>query len=452
LITRNKMLTMKRICLITLIAFALPAFVLAQPVEQRVKIVVSPNHADWNYEMGENVKFNVTVLKYGVPCNNVSISYEIGPERMVPRQKAVIQLKNGQGSLQGGTMNTPGFLRCIVTVTDEGVKFRNLATAGFSVAAIKPTVSTPADFVNFWQAAKDTLAKIPLNTKMILLPERCTENVNVYEVNLQNYNRTRLYGIVCIPKAPGKYPAMLLVPGAGVRSYAGHTDIAEKGVITLEMDIHGIPITLEERLYESLRVGVLKDYPSYNLDDKDRYYYKRVYMGCIRANDFLCSLPQFDGVHLGVLGGSQGGALAIVTAALDKRITAAVSMYPALSDLTGYLFGRAGGWPHFLDKNNIAYNNTKEKLNTIPYYDVVNFAKMVTVPIKMSWGYNDEVCPPTTSYAVYNSITSVKSVDIVQDTGHWSYPEQAAKLWNWLLLQLKSKPKVAGNKYKTRNF
>ena len=42
-----------------------------------------------------------------------------------------------------------------------------------------------------------------------------------------------------------------------------------------------------------------------------------------------------------VQGGSQGGALAIVTAGLDKRVTACVANHPALSDMAGYKAGRA---------------------------------------------------------------------------------------------------------------
>ena len=51
---------------------------------------------------------------------------------------------------------------------------------------------------------------------------------------------------------------------------------------------------------------------------ENRYYFKRVYLGCVRANDFLVSLPQFDGTNLGVTGGSQEGAFH-VTAALDPE-------------------------------------------------------------------------------------------------------------------------------------
>ena len=67
-----------------------------------------------------------------------------------------------------------------------------------------------------------------------------------------------------------------------------------------------------------------------------------VYSGCVKAVDFIHSLPQFNQEDLGVSGGSQGGALAIVMAALDQRVDYLVSYYPALCDLTGYLNGRAG--------------------------------------------------------------------------------------------------------------
>ena len=96
-------------------------------------------------------------------------------------------------------------------------------------------------------------------------------------------------------------------------------------------------------VYSKLGSGALNGYWNFNVQDRKIYYYRRVYLGCIRAVDFLVSLPQYDGENLAVQGGSQGGALAIITAALDVRIKYLVSFYPALSDITGYLEGRAGG-------------------------------------------------------------------------------------------------------------
>jgi cephalosporin-C deacetylase len=421
-----------------LLLFFMIVFSYAQPAEQFVKVVVAPDHTDWTYKTGENVKFNITILQNGNPLKNAVVKYETGPEKMDLQKKDSLSLREGILVVDAGTMKEPGFLRCVAIATVNGKSYRGLATAAFNPLQIEPTVIKPDDFIAFWDNAKADLSKIPMDARMTLLPERCTENVNVYHVNLQNYRpNTRLYGILCVPKKEGKYPAILQVPGAGVRPYTGDISNAEKGFITFQIGIHGIPVNMDVSVYNNLMAGALSGYWNYNLDDRDRFYYKRVYLGCVRANDFIVSLPQYDGKNLGVMGGSQGGALSIVTAALDQRVKFWAAYYPALSDLTGYLKGRAGGWPHLFDKNNLAFNNTREKINTAGYYDVVNFAKQLKVPGFYTMGFNDETCPPTSMYAAYNVITAPKELYLAQETGHWTYPEQSEKLTNWLVNKLK---------------
>lgn len=409
----------------------------AQPLEKIIKVIVAPDHENWEYKIGERVKFNITILQYGIPLKNADVRYEIMPERMKIIKQGNLVLIDGQKTIDGGSMSTPGFLRCKVTTTFNGKRYTGLATAGFEPLKIKPTATLPNDFKVFWDSAKTEASKIPLDAKMTLLPERCTEKINVYHVNLQNYAPgTRLYGIACIPKKEGKYPALLKVPGAGVRPYTGLTEIAERGIITFEIGIHGIPVNMNLAVYDNLRAGALNSYMTFNLDNKDRYYYKRVYLGCLRANDFLTNLPQYDGLTLGVTGGSQGGALSIVTAALDPRVQILAANYPALSDLTGYLHNRAGGWPHLFDKNNQLYHSTPEKILTSSYYDVVNFARLIKIPGYYSWGFNDETCPPTSMFAAYNVITAPKELYLALDAGHWTYPEQNEKLTSWLYSKL----------------
>jgi cephalosporin-C deacetylase len=410
----------------------------SQIPEQFVKVIVAPDHSDWIYSNGEKVKFTITVLQNGNALKNVFVKYEIGPEKMDPIKKDSQLLANGTLVVDAGSMKDPGFLRCIATTTINNKTYRGLATAAFDPLKIAPTVANPADFNSYWEKAKADLSKIPIDARMTLIPERCTETVNVYHVNLQNFRvGTRLYGILCVPKKEGKYPAILQVPGAGARPYTGDIANAEKGFITFQIGIHGIPVNMDVAVYNNLMAGAFAGYWSYNLDDKDRYYYKRVYLGCVRANDFIVSLPQFDGKNLGVMGGSQGGALSIVTAALDPRVQFLAAYYPALSDMTGYLNNRAGGWPHLFDKNNLAFNNKKEKIETVGYYDVVNFAKELKIPGYYSYGFNDETCPPTSMYASYNVITAPKELLIVQETGHWTYPEQTEKVTSWLVAKLK---------------
>lgn len=412
----------------------------AQPVKRYVEVIVAADHEDWTYKTGEKAQFTISVMRNGHLVKNVPVRYEIGLEKLEPTIKQTKTAADGKLTIDGGTMKTPGFLRCIAYATVDGAEYRGLATAGFDPEKIQPTVSNPADFDAFWEAAKKELAAVPVDAKMTLLPERCTANVNVYHVNLQN-NRTnvRVYGILSVPKKEGKYPALLRVPGAGVRPYYGDVATAEKGIITLEIGIHGIPVTMDASVYTDMGQGVLNGYPSYNLDDRDKFYYKRVYLGCVRANDFLTSLPQYDGQNLAVTGGSQGGALSIITAGLDPRVKWLGAFYPALSDVTGYLHGRAGGWPHYFDKNGVQLNNTKEKLNTLGYYDVVNFARRVKVPGYYMWGFNDETCPPTSMYAAYNVTTAPKDLKLYLDTGHWTYADEREIMNNWLTDKLKGK-------------
>jgi len=413
----------------------------AQPRRQPVEVVVAPDHADWTYRTGEQARFRISVLRYGNLLPDSEIRFEIGPEKMKPEKTGVRLLESGELVLEGVSMPEPGFLRCRVFTTVDGEEYTGYATAAFQPLDIQPTTGLPDDFSSFWERAKAKAARVPLDAHRTLLPGRGTATVDVYHVRIQNFAEgTRLYGILSRPRRPGRYPALLRVPGAGARPYAGETALAEKGVITLEIGIHGVPVDMERSVYSDMMAACLRGYWYYNLDDRDHYYYKRVYLGCVRAVDYLFSLPEFDGENLAVTGGSQGGALSIVTAGLDSRVKWLAPFYPALCDLTGYLHDRAGGWPHMFSPANASFNDKKDKIATSRYYDVANFARFVRQPGFYSWGFNDTVCPPTSMYAAYNVIRAPKQLFPVPDTGHWAYPEQRKRANDWLLKKLLGDP------------
>jgi cephalosporin-C deacetylase len=403
-----------------------------------IQVRVATDRPDWVYEPGQPVRFRISAVQDGHPVSGGKVTYRIGPEMMTPAIEQTASLSAEGLMVEGGTMKEPGFLRCIATVERNGRTYRGVATAAFRPEAIKPTQQEPADFDEFWAAGKAALAKLPVDAKVTLLPEYGSAEAACYQVNLQNVGMgmapSRVYGILCEPKAPGKYPALLSVPGAGVRPYRGMADMAGRGVITLQVGIHGIPVTMDQSVYDSLGAGALANYNTIGLDNRDRYYYRRVYLGCVRANDYLTSHPQWDGANLAVTGGSQGGALAIVTAALDPRVRGVAAYFPALSDVTGYLHNRAGGWPHmFRAAEGPLSHRTQDKIETSRYYDVVNFARRVKVPGIYSWGFNDEVCPPTSMYSAYNVIPGPKKLLLAVETGHNNVPEQTAEVQAWLM-------------------
>ena len=401
-----------------------------------VKVIVTPDHRDWTYRPGEAALFNVRVTADNEAVDGVTVSYTVGPD-MFPGVVKTAALPLGGMTIDGGTMAEPGFLRCIVTTQVAGHSYRGLATAAFSPEKIAPTQVEPADFDAFWAAGKADLAKIPADARMTLVPEACTSTVDVYHVSFRTvgYMNSRIYGILCEPRAPGRYPAVLKVPGAGVRPYFGDPDLAAKGAIVLEIGIHGVPVNLAKEVYDSLSYGALNGYWLYNLDDRDRYYYRRVYLSCIRANDFLTSLPNWDGKRLLVMGASQGGQLTIATAALDPRVTGLSATHPAFCDVSAELHGRAGGWPHpFMpgQDGSASPQATPAKISTASYYDIVNFARRVHVPGYYSWGYNDETCPPTTAYAVYNEVTAPKTLGVTLELGHTYTAEQYDAMSGWI--------------------
>lgn len=406
-----------------------------------VQVRVAPDHRDWTYQPGETAKFKITVVADNEPIDDVTVTYAIAPD-MLPGEKKTATVPLDGLVVDGGTMKEPGFLRCIVTTEVAGKTYRGVATAAFSPEKIQPYQTEPADFDEFWKGELEKLAKEPMEPLITYLPEASTDKVNVYHVAIRTIgagwmrNPARVYGILCEPKAPGKYPALLRVPGAGVRPYFGDKEFAARGVITLEIGVHGIPVNLPQNVYDSLYSGALQSYWTFNADDRERYYYHRIYLGCVRANDFLTSREMWDGKNLIVTGASQGGQLSLITAGLDSRVTALAAVHPAGCDWASELHGRAGGWPHPFAPDYAtgkpSANVTPAKISALQYYDAVNFAKRIKVPGYYTWGYNDNVCPPTSTYAAYNVITAPKTLGVTLEMAHEYNDEQRTAINTWI--------------------
>lgn len=404
----------------------------AQIRGNEIRVMVSPDRADWKYGLNEKCTFTVRVLKAQNLLPGVTVDYELGPEMYPTETKTGVVLKDGKFTLKG-TMKTPGFLRCKVKAHVDGRTYEGLATAAYAPEELRPVSQLPDDFLKFWETTLANARQTPLNPTMTLLPERCTETSNVYEVSFQTKAwGGRMFGILSVPKAEGTYPALLRVPGAGVRPYSGDTYLAPGKVIVLEVGIHGIPVTMQQSVYDNLAAGALNGYWNFCRDNRDQNYYNRVIVGALRAVDFICSLPQFNGKALGVTGSSQGGALSVITAALDSRVTFFGAVHPALCDHEAFLKKRAGGWPHYYYQA----APTDKELKALRYYDTANFARCLKATGWFSWGYNDEVCPPTSMYAAYNAVTAPKELHLYLETGHYWYQEQWEEWQDWLRKQL----------------
>ncbi len=407
--------------------------VFAVPV---VKVV--PDRPDWTAAPGETVLFQVTVTDNDSPVANAALTCTLGPDGFPGPAQKLVTGSDGTAVIDGGTLSEPGFLRCAVSFAPPagGKAVRGIAAVGFAPDKITPVQTEPADFDAFWNAQKAALAKTPAKPELVSLPDLSTPLFEAFHLSLHNVGGwrgpSRIYGILTIPRGEGPAPALLALPGAGVRGYKGFIDYANRGYITLQIGIHGVPVNLPDELYTSLQSGVLLNYPLIDLDNRDAYYFRRVILGCLRAADFLATHPRWDGKNLIAFGGSQGGMLSIATAALEPRVSHLTANYPAFCDVTAPLKNRAGGWPAMFKYDQPGVR-TPEKIATTAYYDTVNFARRVRVPGFYMWGYNDEVCPPGPSYAAYNLIPGPKTLEILHPRGHESGREFSVPVRSWVL-------------------
>lgn len=431
----NRILSIVVLLMVSLSAISSP-----QPLEKPVRIRIIPNHADWNYRVGEPAVFKIEVYRSGVNLRGVTLNYEYGMETMPPMRSETVTLTDGTLTISAKGAPSAGFFRLRAWVSVDGEITQELCTLAYDRDKIEATATMPDDFNTYWAQAKRDNAAIPQDVKMERYAGYCTEDVDVYHVSFQSHSPgSRVYGWLCVPSKQGRYPAVIHLPGAGVYKHGPDASTAARGFIVLNIGIHRIPLTMEPQVYSTLALGPLSGYQLFGIDNVDRYYYKRVLMGCVSAVSFVAGLPCFDGANIGLKGDSQGGALVLMTAGIDERVTAIAAIHPAFCDHTGYLNARAGGWPHVLKGADVTLPSTQSLMRVLSYYDAVNFARNITAPAFFTMGYNDASCAPTSVFSAYNALKSTdkKCVPFVE-TGHWCYPSQIKMSTQWLLDKLKS--------------
>jgi len=124
----------------------------------------------------------------------------------------------------------------------------------------------------------------------------------------------------------------------------------------------------------------------------------------------------------------------------DSGNIALAASYPAYSDVSGCVFGHAGGWPglfklHADGKRGDA--PVEPKLATSAYCDTVNFARRLKVSGHYFFGFNDEVTPPTstcTTCTTYNVISAPKQLLIAPEQRQTTDPlTQGARIRDWIV-------------------
>lgn len=408
---------------------AMPALAqFSKPRRAYVEYLATANHDSRIYNIGEQASLTLTAFKGGQALDGIKVYYTVGDD-MQPGRKDSTTFSEGKAVIPVGTCKEPGFRACQFQFSVYGQTYKDLIKLAFSPDSIKSYTDMPNDFMKFWRKTLKATEKEKLNAEVTPLPKYSTDKVEVSLVKLTvGPNGRNMYGYLTKPRDGKKHPVLFCPPGAGSSKISPTTYYSEKGFIYLNINIHsGCNPELSDSAYAIAR-EIAKDYNRNGISDKSTFYYRSVYAGCSRCIDYLCSLPEWDGSNVGVTGGSQGGALSLVTAALNNKVTFCSPFYPALSDVLGFQHHRAGGWPKYFEKRNeVAGAET-----TLPYYDVVNFARIIKCPVFFSFGFNDDTCSPTSTFAAYNEIRSRKVLEITPTSGHWRFPETNDHSVEWM--------------------
>jgi cephalosporin-C deacetylase len=276
----------------------------------------------------------------------------------------------------------------------------------------KPTLYRQEDFETFWSSTLAQSEKQPLNAELIPsdLP---TKGVQCFAVRFDGFGGGRLAGWLLRPDVRGKCPGLCAYHGYSGRA-ARPLDLiqyAAQGICVLSLDCRGQNGQSQDTAVypEGHHLGWM----TAGIRDPRTYYFRYVYADAVRALEVLARRDEVDADRLAVTGASQGGGLSLAAAALSRKPILALADIPFLCDFRRSInIAQAGPYPEitgFLKAFPQLYDQT---IRTLSYFDCLNLAPWVACRTVIASGLWDDVCPPSSIYAVYNHITSEKRIEV----------------------------------------
>ncbi|KZE64164.1 hypothetical protein AWM68_13745 [Fictibacillus phosphorivorans] len=284
----------------------------------------------------------------------------------------------------------------------------------------KPKQTKQADFDAFWEGLKSENEKYPLNVEM---KKRAysVPGVNVYDVAFDGFRNSRIYGVYVTPEVvKNDAPAAVIFHGYNWNTLQPHYTFKHviQGVPVLLVDVRGQSIkSADQNTYEN---GGAAGWVTQGIFDRNAYYYSHVYMDCYRSVDVVRELSGKSGVYLE--GGSQGGGLAIATAALQDSILLTLCDIPFMTDFERSVRLAAEGpyteIAHYFKVHDPLHQTSAKIFETLSYVDAMNLASSVTCPVLLSVGMMDPVCPPSSAFALYHHLSGPKEMRTYREYGH----------------------------------
>lgn len=278
----------------------------------------------------------------------------------------------------------------------------------YNVNNIGSALHKPADFNSFWESTINELNSIDPQYELLLEPSECTKSHDVYRLNYKSLDRVDVFAWLSIPKLRGKYPVMVGFGGYKVEVFP-----------ILFPDFAGLTINVRG-IGESMKVINPNDIPYFlvNIEDKEKYVYRGVYMDGLRAIDYLFSNGHnfnFDLSRIALFGGSFGATQSIAVASLAKRIgrrfNTVLADNPVFCDFHTNM-DVSFREPEVVFPMNLVKEYfegepkiTKEKmLENLQYFEAQNFVTDIDCPVLFGTSLLDFMAPPQTTLATYNKL------------------------------------------------
>lgn len=370
--------------------------------------------------LGTPIAVTATLDNKGQARTKVRLSWNVRSTEMpvTPIDPSYVEVGAGEimSFVHQVHLTRPGFIELTCVAGTEKAVVR----VGRQPEKINASLTRQSDFDSFWRQSMTALNKVPM--QMTAREVSRMNGIITSEVTLHSFGSVRVRGWLEIPEAPGPHPAVIRVPG-----YNGNMEpISTAGgliVFSFNPRAHGhsqddVP-------------GLPTDYWLRGLDNKDAYFYRGAYLDCVRAAQFVLGHPAVDAKRVAIWGGSQGGGLAFATAALVPNMALCLADVPFLCDWENYF--KLCEWTEVDKWIADAPGRTRHKiLRTLSYFDTMNLAERIRCPVRMGVGLQDKVCPPSTSFAVFNRTRGRKEFNIYANYNHGVPQEHYDEGWKWI--------------------
>lgn len=285
----------------------------------------------------------------------------------------------------------------------------------------KPPLTRRGDFKKFWEENVKIAEDQPLNFSEKKV-EYFTNRVEVYKILFEGFIDKTPITALFIKDSKNKEasPTIVFFHGYGsskgvVTDYLGWIML---GFSILAVDVRGQAGEAPD--HARYPFGSITGNMTKGIQDKSTYYYRYVYMDCYRAVKYVLERKDVDRNRIGVSGMSQGGGLSIAVTALHPNISIAMPSVPYLCHFDRAVYvAEAGPYLEILNYLRTRPEEEEKIMETLSYFDGMNFAPEIMKPTIFSVGLIDTICPPSTVFAVYNHLGSKdKIIEVYHGMAH----------------------------------